>query len=99
MPWDAIVKHAIQNRLLLEFNYHGFPRVVEPHVYGLKNGRFGILGYQVGGASKSGSIPDWRRFEFDDMQVVVATNRTFAGPRPTPTGRHSAWDRTLMIVQ
>ena len=96
---DANLRHAIANRLLVQFNYDGLPRVVEPHVYGSKGGKHEFLGFQVGGVSRSGSLPNWRRFDLSKIAVIQVTTQTFGGPRPTPSGTHSVWDLTYAIVR
>ena len=36
---DNIIISAIQEKKIIELNYHGLHRIVEPHVYGIFNGR------------------------------------------------------------
>ena len=36
---DDIIISAIQEKKIIELNYHGLHRIVEPHVYGIFNGR------------------------------------------------------------
>lgn len=46
------IKTAIQNKQLLSFIYDGYPRVVEPHTYGLdKKGHPALRTYQIRGGS------------------------------------------------
>jgi len=97
--WDSIIRSAIANKRVLEFTYHGHHRVVEPHVYGRKNGVDQLLGYQIGGTSKSGGVPDWRRFDLPDVNGATATPSGFPGPRPYPSGKHTEWDTTYAIVK
>jgi hypothetical protein len=48
---------AIENKNLVEFNYDGELRVIEPHCYGLsKKGIEVLRAYQVDGYSSSGFI-------------------------------------------
>src|ERR1700693_5587250 len=46
---DQRLRSAIRNKQLLEFNYQGNDRVVEPHDYGIQNGIVRLLCWQVGG--------------------------------------------------
>ena len=97
MNQNAIEK-SINTKAIVEFHYNGHFRIVEPHVLGISKGTLQILGYQVGGSSSSGGIPEWRRFDLNGMERLVITANTFPGRRPFPSGRHSAWDRELKIV-
>ena len=67
---------------MIEFTYHGYPRVAEPHVYGIKDGKRQILVYQIGGSTSSGKIPDWRRIILDEISGlrVVKKGQKFVGP-------------------
>ena len=94
---DAIVREAINNKKLLEFDYDGFHRIVEPHVYGSKGGKNAILAYQVRGSSSSGNIPDWRRMALNKISNMRILNEEFDGRRETH-GSHSSFDITHLIV-
>lgn len=52
---ESTIKAAIENKHLLEFDYDGFHRIVEPHVYGIQDGKQQILVFQVDGESSSGN--------------------------------------------
>lgn len=95
---EEIVKQGIRERKVVEFVYDDHQRVVEPHVYGIKNRRHGILAYQIGGSSSSGKL-DWKRFYFDKISNMKITDEGFPGPRPYPSGEHSKWDTTIAIVR
>lgn len=92
------VEAAIRNKQMIEFTYGGGRRIVEPHVLGIERGRIGILGYQVDGYSSSGGLPEFRRFYLDEAGEPKALDQKFPGRRPFPSGRHSSWDTTLLIV-
>ena len=47
-----IIIQAINEKKVVKFDYHGFDRVAEPHVYGTLNGIKSILTYQIRGGSK-----------------------------------------------
>lgn len=96
---EQLIEQAIRSKSIVEFAYKDHRRVVEPHVLGVKDGLLQILGYQVGGTSSSGgSLPEWRRFDLGKMVGLVITDNHFAGRRPFPSGRHSAWDREILVV-
>ena len=95
-----MIRNSISNRNLIEFSYHGYPRVAEPHVYGIKNGKRQILVYQVGGLTSSGKVPDWRRINLDEIVgLKVAANQTFAGPRDNKSTDYDDWDTIIAAVR
>src|SRR5579884_2650862 len=91
---------AIQNRLLVEFEYHGLPRIAEPHDYGVveENKAPKLLAYQIEGKSRSGTLPDWRFFEVPDIRQIRVLRKKFAGTRPVPSGKHKKWHRIFASV-
>lgn len=95
---DRLVVEAIGNKRLIEFSYHGLPRIAEPHIYGVTNGIRQVLVYQTGGQSSNGGLPNWRRFDLNQMTRLVILAQTFPGRRPIPSGRHSSWDSRIAIV-
>lgn len=92
------IKQAILNKVLIQFSYSGHPRLIEPHVLGISGGVLQVLGYQVGGTSSSGGIPGWRRFDLPKISGLHVTTDTFSGKRPFPSGKHSVWDRQIVVV-
>lgn len=96
---QQLIEQAIRGKSVIEFTYRNHRRVVEPHVLGIKDGAVQILGYQIGGSSSSGGqLPEWRRFDLDNMVGLTVTAHVFAGRRPFPSGRHSSWDREILVV-
>lgn len=67
---------AIENRLAVCFRYHSenssedepTERIVEPWIYGCKNGKESLYGYQV-----SGGEPGMRRFDMRRVKSVKLT--------------------------
>jgi hypothetical protein len=97
--FDLIIRQAIDDKQILEFLYDGCHRVVEPHVYGVKNGTVEVLTFQIAGTSRSGAaLPEWRRFKVLQISQLLIKPDTFLGPRPYPSGRHSAWDEIRACV-
>lgn len=92
------VRDAIAGQRLLELSYDGGTRVVEPHVLGLVGGRPEVMVYQVRGFSRSGGIPEWRRFFLDDVSRVRVLEEPFTPRHPVPLGRYGAWDEILAVV-
>lgn len=97
---QKVIEQAIQEKSVVEFNYGGHPRKVEPHVLGVSGGAFQFLGYQIGGSSSSGGeLPEWRRFELNRIIGIKIIAEHFPGRRPFPSGRHSSWDRQILVVE
>lgn len=96
---QQIIERAIREKSVVTFNYGGHSRHVEPHILGVNGGSLQLLGYQIGGSSSSGGpLPEWRRFELDRITNLSITTRKFSGRRSFPSGRHSSWDRKIIIV-
>lgn len=92
------IRDAIRNKRIIEFDYDGHHRIAEPHVHGISNGTYELHTYQIGGGSKSGGIPDWRRMKVDDIKNLRVTDQRFKGRRPIYSGKHSPFDQTFDIV-
>lgn len=95
---EQLIQQAIGAKKLIEFVYGGHPRLIEPHVLGVNGGVTQVLGYQVGGSSSSGGIPEWRRFDLPRISGLKLTSTSFPGRRPFPSGKHSSWDRQIAVV-
>ena len=94
---QSLISGAIDRKSIIVFTYNGHPRRVEPHVLGYSKGVSQILGFQIGGSSSSGGIPEWRRFDIALMVGLQETTEKFPGQRQVP-GRHSSWDQMLKVV-
>lgn len=88
---------AINEKKLLDFDYDGYHRIAEPHVYGKKDGEDAVLVYQVSGQSSSGGLPNWRRMKLKGITNMKVLDETFPGKRPV-SGSHSSFDTTYLIV-
>ncbi|MCI0560035.1 MAG: hypothetical protein MN733_16215 [Nitrososphaera sp.] len=95
----SIIRNAIANKELIEFTYHGYQRIAEPHAYGIKNGKRQILVYQIGGLTSSGKIPDWRRINLDEISgLKVIKGQKFAGHRDKSPD-HDDWETIIAAVK
>ena len=80
---NQVICNAIYNRRVLKFTYHGHPRVVEPHAYGLSRAENEVLRcYQIGGTSDSGRVPCWRLMVVDRIESLTVTKQHFDNVRP-----------------
>ena len=95
---DPLLWQAIERRRMIRLVYHGKERLVEPHDHGVLNGTIQLLGYQVAGAS-SRSLPNWILMKVNEMEDLEVLEKTFAGGRPTASGKHLRWDTLFIRVQ
>ena len=73
--------NAIKTKSLLSFIYHGHPRIVQPHTYGIdEKGHKALRAYQIGGTSGSDHIPAWRIFHEADIRALTISAETFLSP-------------------
>lgn len=75
---------AIQERIVISFEYDGFTRIVEPYVLGYHKGtgNLELRSYRVGGYSKSENEPPWRLFIVQNMRNVRLTDQPALSFRP-----------------
>lgn len=96
---ENMIIAAIREKKVLSFTYSGYPRIVEPHVYGINDGTRQLLAYQIRGGSSSGALPEWRRFKISAMQNLRILDEAFPGRRNSPSGEHSSWDQMILVVE
>lgn len=94
---EKIIQQAIQHKWIVTFFYGGEHRTCEPHVLGIANGRLQVLCWQETGGSSRGGIPEWRRFDLQEMLNLQMTREKFPGARPVPHP-HSIWDQVILTV-
>lgn len=93
-----IIDQAIKSKQMVDFLYHGYHRVGEPHILGIMNGTYQMLLYQTGGASSSGEL-GWRLFKLKDIKMLSVLKDTFKGARHTTTGIHAQWEKHITVVE
>jgi hypothetical protein len=82
---NPTIYKAIEERRVLELRYHGYSRIVEPHVYGQdKKGDEVVRCYQLAGGSDSGERAGWKLLKVKEA-VVVHLAETLFEPRPEYT--------------
>jgi predicted DNA-binding transcriptional regulator YafY len=78
---DQIIS-AIENRKILEFDYEGQFRVVEPHTVGIsKTGKHMLSAFQIDGESNKIKIPDWGQFSISKITHLNIQGNEFKGIR------------------
>lgn len=61
---DRVICDAIEAKAVVEFDYDGGTRTVEPYCFGVSNADHLLLrGYQIEGFSASGEASGWKLFE------------------------------------
>lgn len=79
----ADVCSAIRSRSLVEFDYDGGTRLVEPHCHGFgKTGKEFLRAYQVDGYSSSGQPEGWKLIDLSKVTGLYLTGGTFSSARP-----------------
>lgn len=75
--------HAINNRNVIEFDYDGELRIVEPFCYGeTRTGNPGLRAYQTSGYSSSGRM-GWKMFNLHHVINMIVKQAFFKGLRPS----------------
>src|SRR5207249_6004320 len=78
----AICK-AIQNKAVIQFNYEGKLRIVEPQCHGIsKAGNELMRGFQTSGYSRSRRSIAEKLFEVAKISELKETGDTFSNPGP-----------------
>ena len=73
---------AIKSKRLLQFQYDGLVRVVEPHLLGRKtSGKDSLSAYLVRGYTKLDREPFWACYVLSEMKSLVVLDEIFAAPR------------------
>jgi len=79
---NAIIINAINNKQLLQLQYHGYSRTVEPHTYGInKKGNEVISCYQVAGGSESNERQGWKLLLVEEARAITSTASAFLHAR------------------
>lgn len=79
-----LIIDAIEQRRVIELDYHPGIRFVEPHTYGISSDGNGLLrAYQTAGESASGEHVNWKLFRVDRIASLRVLDDSFDGPRPS----------------
>jgi hypothetical protein len=80
---NSTIAQAIREKRCLSFTYDGYPRVVEPHTYGLsRKGEEVFRAFQVSGGHLSSHNEPWHLFSVSKTYGLSLTDKIFSGPRP-----------------
>jgi hypothetical protein len=65
-----LIKDAINHKQILVIVYKGFPRIIEPHIFGAAaNGNEYVRGFQTGGTSCTEEY-GWKIMDLKKIQMV-----------------------------
>jgi hypothetical protein len=65
-----LLRVAIRERKQVFGCYHGHHREFCFHILGLKEEKWHVLGWQFGGTSESGKLPNWRCVALDELTDI-----------------------------
>lgn len=97
-PQHPILIDAIQNRLQVRFRYRSEnsveedssrERIVEPWIYGIKNGKESLYGFQIEGGN-----PGLKRFDMRRVKSVHLTGDPIEN-HPVAEAHVTKWDTTF----
>lgn len=72
---------AIENLNVIELQYEGELRILEPHCYGQTTaGNEGLRAYQTGGYSSTEKF-GWKMYDIGKSENIRITDQSFNGPR------------------
>jgi hypothetical protein len=85
---------AVEERRVLELRYHGYSRIVEPHVYGQdKKGDEVVRCYQLAGGSDSGERAGWKLLKIKEAVLVHLAETLFV-----PRSEYTRDDKVVIKV-
>jgi hypothetical protein len=88
-----LVCEAIQKRLLLELDYDGLHRLVQPYCHGTtSNGRDSLRAIQIGGQSRSAMIASGKLWTIAKMTNVKVSLTAFEPNDPHYNPQDSAFE-------
>lgn len=80
---NPLLADAIARRQMIELQYDGFSRLVEPHAYGIDSDRSEKLRcWQVNGGSASGERQGWKLLNVNDIRATTMSEHAFSNARP-----------------
>ena len=93
---------AIKSRRVVEFDYHGRTRTVEPFCLGMviagQADNESLLCYQLGGYSDLGVPVGWKLYRASEITGLKVSDTSFSGSRPGYDPEHLAMARVYCFV-
>jgi hypothetical protein len=81
---ESAIIESIRYRRVIQFEYEGMPRTVNPHVfYRSEASQKGVInGWQTEGGSNTRTPPCWGNFSVVKIVGLVLLEETFSGAQP-----------------
>lgn len=74
----TLLSNAINQKLLVKFNYDDCQRLVEPHLLGETNkGNLILKAYQIAGTTKRSKVPSWASFTIGKIKELELVDTAF----------------------
>jgi hypothetical protein len=81
--WNLALCEAIEKKAVIEFNYKGTQRIVEPQCHGTSTAGNEVLrGFQTKNYGKPSESPSNKLFEVSKISGLKPTGKTFSTPGP-----------------
>jgi hypothetical protein len=81
--WNLAICEAIEKKAVIEFNYNGSLRTVEPQCHGTSTAGNEVLrGFQIKNHHNPSESPSNKLFEVSKISVLKKTAKTFSKPGP-----------------
>jgi hypothetical protein len=64
----GVLRYAVENRKQVRAVIRSLPRVFCPHIIGIRGLHWHAVVWQFDGYSSIGDLPNWRRFEIDEIK-------------------------------
>ncbi|MBO0341014.1 WYL domain-containing protein [Flagellimonas profundi] len=95
---EDLISEAIENQKIIEFDYDGYSRTVEPHCLGVSTaGNTVLRAYQVDGFSSSGRM-GWKLYDLNNADGLEILTETFNGPRDGYNPDDKAMDEIICAL-
>jgi hypothetical protein len=66
----VLLRYAIENSKQVSAVVRNLPRVFCPHILGTRQLHYSIVAWQFEGPSTIGDLPNWRRFDLDEITCM-----------------------------
>jgi hypothetical protein len=97
---SELLTFAINNKRLINVRYNSRGRLVEPHDYGIHNGKEKVLVYQLRSErSLEEGATRWRMLEISKIEDCVVIDTPFHGSRGDAHSRHFNWEKLYARVK
>ena len=83
LKWHPVICRAIRKRAVIQFNYHGTQRSVEPQSHGISSAKNEVIrGVQTNPRDPSGKQIEGKFYKVSEMTDLKETGESFSKPGP-----------------